>query len=47
MEIKLDFGKREMDTCVNSSGVNAMFDIPYTKAAAQILYNFIEIAFRQ
>ena len=24
-----DFGKREKDTCVNSSGMNAMFGIPY------------------
>ena len=24
-----DFGKLEKETCVNSSGMNAMFDIPY------------------
>ena len=24
-----DFGKQEKDTCVNSSGMNAMFGIPY------------------
>ena len=26
---RYDFGKREKDTYVNSSGMNAMFDIPY------------------
>ena len=58
MEIKFyllyDFGKREKDTCANSSGMNAIFDIPYTEqryyidlcteAAVQMLCNFIEIA---
>ena len=27
--IRYHFGKCEKDTCVNSSGLNAMFDIPY------------------
>ena len=26
---RYDFGKREKGTCINSSGMNAMFDIPY------------------
>ena len=26
---RYDFGKREKETCVNNSGMNAMFDIPY------------------
>ena len=26
---RYDFGKCKRDTCVNSSGMNAMFDIPY------------------
>ena len=26
---RYDFGKREKETCVNSRGMNAMFDIPY------------------
>ena len=51
---RYDFGKREKDTCVNSSGMNAIFDIPYieqryyidlcTEATVEMLCNFIEIA---
>ena len=26
---RYDFDKREKETCVNSSGINAMFDISY------------------
>ena len=26
---RYDFGKREKETCVNISGMNAMFEIPY------------------
>ena len=44
--LAFDFGKPEKDTCVNSSGVNAMFDISYTEAAVQMLSYFTEIALR-
>ena len=27
--LRYDFGKGEKETCVNSSGMNAMFDIPH------------------
>ena len=38
------FGKRQKDTCVNGRGMNVMFDIPYTEAAAQMFCTIFEIA---
>lgn len=39
--IRSDFGKREKDTCVNSTGMNAMFGIPHKFRLRVIFSNHI------